>query len=86
MESVKRINKVLGKNFVTKQGTKQGILVLGRDVPFGIGAGIGAGGNYLLGKSSVRAARRHSDQPQRIGPNTTPPELIVHRFWTDDLA
>jgi hypothetical protein len=56
--AIRAINKVLGHNFVTKQGTKQGILVLGRDVPFGIGAGIGAAGNWLIGKSSVRAARK----------------------------
>ncbi len=58
MTTVRRINSVLGRNFVTRQGTRQGILVLGRDVPFGIGAGIGAGGNYLLGKGSVKAARK----------------------------
>ena len=58
MTAVKRINSVLGRNFVTKQGTKQGILVLGRDVPFGIGAGIGFLGNFALGMSSVKAARK----------------------------
>lgn len=55
---LKRINDVLGRNFVTKHGTKQGILVLGRDVPFGLGAVIGAGGNWALGKASVKAARK----------------------------
>lgn len=57
-EQLKRINKVLGQNFVTRQGSKQGILVLGRDVPFGFGAAIGAGGNWMLGKGSVKAARK----------------------------
>jgi hypothetical protein len=55
---LRRINDVLGRHFVTKHGTKQGILVLGRDVPFGIGAVIGAGGNYALGRASVKAARK----------------------------
>ncbi|WP_284747723.1 hypothetical protein [Amycolatopsis sp. RTGN1] len=50
-----KVNKVLGKNFVTKYGTKQGIIALGRVVPFGIGAAIGGGANAAL---AVRAARR----------------------------
>lgn len=51
------INKALGRNFITKYGTKQGILVLGREVPFGIGAGVGAAGNYFLGRATIRSAR-----------------------------
>jgi hypothetical protein len=57
-EVISRINRVLGKNFVTKYGAKQGILVLGRVVPFGVGAAIGGAGNAALGYSSIRAARR----------------------------
>jgi hypothetical protein len=33
MSNIHAINGVLGKNFVTKYGTKQGILVLGRELP-----------------------------------------------------
>ncbi len=58
MDQINKINKLLFPRFVTKQGTKQGILVLGRDVPFGIGAGIGAVGNAAMGYGSVKAARR----------------------------
>lgn len=63
MSSINAANKVLGPHFITKYGTKQGILVLGRDLPFGIGIGIGAGGNLLLGKTTVRAARRAFGPP-----------------------
>ncbi len=35
MATLRQINSVLGKNFVTKYGTKQGIIVLGRVAPFG---------------------------------------------------
>lgn len=49
---------VLGKNFITKYGTKQGIIVLGRVAPFGIGAVIGGGANAALAALAVRAARR----------------------------
>jgi hypothetical protein len=58
MSRIHAVNRVLGRNFVTKYGTKQGILVLGRDLPLGLGAAIGAGGNLALGYTSVRAARR----------------------------
>ncbi|RSD16302.1 hypothetical protein [Amycolatopsis eburnea] len=53
-----KVNKVLGKNFVTKYGAKHGIIVLGRVVPFGIGAAIGGGANATMAALSVRAARR----------------------------
>jgi hypothetical protein len=46
---LQQINRILGRNFVTKYGTKQGILVLGRVAPFGIGAGLGAAGNAAWG-------------------------------------
>lgn len=58
VESIRTINRVLSHNLVTKYGAKQGVLVLGRAVPFGIGAVIGAGGNAALGYGSVRAARK----------------------------
>jgi len=56
--TLKQINKVLGRNFITKYGTKQGIIVLGRAVPFGIGAAIGGGANAAVATLAVRAARR----------------------------
>jgi hypothetical protein len=58
-----QINKVLGKNFITKYGTKQGIIVLGRVVPFGIGAVIGGGANLLLAETAIRASRRAFGPP-----------------------
>lgn len=56
--TLKQINKVLGKNFITKYGTKQGIIVLGRVAPFGIGALIGGGANATVAALAVRATRR----------------------------
>ena len=58
VETLRQINKVLGRNFVVKYGTKQGIIVLGRVAPFGIGAVIGGGANAALATLAVRAARR----------------------------
>ena len=56
--TLRQINGVLGRNFITKYGTKQGIIVLGRVVPFGIGAVIGGGANAAVAALAVRAARR----------------------------
>jgi len=55
---LKQINKVLGPNFITKYGTRQGILVLGKVVPFGIGAAIGGGSNLVFAETAIRASRR----------------------------
>jgi len=58
VDTLRTMNRVLGKNFITKYGTKQGILVLGKVMPFGIGALIGAGGNAAFSRFTVRSARR----------------------------
>ncbi|WP_439445557.1 hypothetical protein [Streptomyces murinus] len=58
VETLRQINKILGKNFITKYGTKQGIIVLGRVAPFGIGAVIGGGANAAMATLAVRAGRR----------------------------
>jgi hypothetical protein len=43
MSAIRSVNRVLGPRFVTRYGTRQGVLVLGREMRFGIGAGIGGG-------------------------------------------
>ncbi|MFI8892588.1 hypothetical protein [Streptomyces paradoxus] len=63
VETLRQINKILGKNFVTKYGTKQGIIVLGRVAPFGIGAVIGGGANAAMATLAVRAGRRAFGTP-----------------------
>ncbi|GGG67711.1 hypothetical protein [Corynebacterium pelargi] len=53
--TIQQINKVLGRNFVTRYGSRQGIVVLGKIAPFGIGAAIGAGLNYALAQAVIKA-------------------------------
>ncbi|MGW3432764.1 hypothetical protein ACWDHW_33145 [Streptomyces melanosporofaciens] len=67
-ETLRQINRILGKNFVTKYGTKQGIIVLGRVAPFGIGAVIGGGANAALATLAVRAGRRAFGPPPTSWP------------------
>ncbi len=45
------------RSFVKKFSVAQGTNVVGRLVPFGIGAAIGGGGNHLLGRQIIRTAR-----------------------------
>lgn len=55
--SLRALNSVLGRNMITKYGTKQGVIVLGRAIPFGIGAILGG----TLGALSARAIMAGAD-------------------------
>jgi len=58
LKTIQQINAVLGRNFVTRYGTRQGIVVLGRAAPFGIGMGIGAAMGAVNATIVVRATQR----------------------------
>ncbi|MCE6995982.1 hypothetical protein LZG04_14385 [Saccharothrix sp. S26] len=70
--TLRQINSALGRNFVTRYGTRQGIIVLGRVVPFGIGAVIGGGANATVAALAVRAARRAFGPAPESWPETSP--------------
>jgi hypothetical protein len=57
-DKIKAINGRLGRLMITRFGARQGALLLGRALPLGIGAGVGAAGNAALAKSAAAAARR----------------------------
>lgn len=61
----------LKKQFVKRFTVTQSGNVLGRLIPFGIGAVIGGGGNHLLGRAIVRASR----EAFHAAPATLPPWL-----------
>lgn len=63
--NINAVNKVLGRYFVTKYGTKKGIIVLGRVVPFGIGAVIGGTANGVFSQMIVSASGRAFGPPPR---------------------
>jgi hypothetical protein len=58
MPAVHKVNKVLGPRFITKYGTKQGTLVLSKQIPLGLGIGVGAVANHVIGRTIVRTARK----------------------------
>jgi hypothetical protein len=71
-ETVRRANRRLAKHFVPRFGLQQGALLLGRAIPMGIGAGIGAAGNAALARASIAAARRVFGPP----PERFPPPIV----------
>lgn len=62
------LNTRLGRMLLTRFGTRQGALALGRALPLGIGAGIGAAGNAALARGAIAAARRAFGPPPRRFP------------------
>ena len=71
-ETIRRVNHALSRHFMARFGSKQGALALGRALPLGIGAGIGAAGNVALGRGAISAARRMFGLP----PAALPPRVI----------
>jgi hypothetical protein len=57
-EKIAGINARLTRLLVGRFGARQGALLLGRALPLGIGAGVGAVGNAALGRAAIGAARR----------------------------
>ncbi|MCU1571508.1 MAG: hypothetical protein JWR33_2249 [Naasia sp.] len=54
-----RLKRSFIRRFITRQGTS----VLGRLVPFGVGAVVGGAGNHLLGRRVINAAREAFPPP-----------------------
>jgi hypothetical protein len=58
MTAVYKANRVLGPRFITKYGTKQGVLVLSKQIPLGLGIGFGAVANHVIGRAIVGTAKK----------------------------
>lgn len=61
--SISAMNKTLSRWFLKRYSCKQGILVIGKIAPFGIGAAIGGAGNRALGRQVVNSSRRAFGPP-----------------------
>lgn len=62
-DKVKGINAKLGALMLTRFSARQGALLAGRALPFGVGAGVGALGNAALATAAISAARRGFGPP-----------------------
>jgi hypothetical protein len=71
-ETVSLIDATLIKKMGMHFGARQGALVLGRAIPLGIGAGIGAAGNLALGRAAILSVRRAFGPP----PAQFPPRVV----------
>lgn len=58
MRAIKGANKILGPWFITKYGTKQGMLVLSKQLPLALGVLVGAGGNAMFGYLVIRSTKK----------------------------
>lgn len=85
MSAVNKANRVLGPRFITKYGTKQGVLVLSKQVPFGLGIGVGALSNHLIGRTIVGTAKRvFGPAPEFFEPR--PDSVVVEGEWVEAVV
>jgi len=61
-KALKAFNHTIGRTIITKNGAVRGVVTIGTAVPFGVGACIGAGGNYLTVGTMARQANRFFSQ------------------------
>jgi hypothetical protein len=71
-ERIAGVNAKLARHAVGRFGRRQGALALGRALPLGVGAGIGAIGNAALARTVIASARAAFGPP----PRTFPPKVI----------
>ena len=65
------------RTFIKKFSIAQGTNVVGRLIPFGIGAVIGGGGNHLLGRQIVRTSREGFGPAPEVFPAWLEPTIRV---------
>lgn len=68
-----RIKHTFLKKFATAQGTN----IIGRLLPFGIGAVIGGGGNHLLGRQIIRTSRQGFGPAPATLPSWLEPVVVL---------
>jgi hypothetical protein len=66
LSTIRSINRTLGADFVTKYGTKRGIVAIGKVAPFGIGLVIGASGNLLMARSVITSTTVMFDAADKL--------------------
>ncbi|WP_375475645.1 hypothetical protein [uncultured Jatrophihabitans sp.] len=71
-DKITSLNGYLGRLLLRRMGTRQSALLVGRALPLGIGAAIGAGGNAALARTAIRSARAVFGSP----PKSFPPKVV----------
>lgn len=73
LASVKALVAPMQKRFLRKMAVRGSASIVGRALPFGIGAAVGGVGNYMMGRAVVASAR-HAFGP---APLDIPPPLLA---------
>jgi hypothetical protein len=71
-DKITGVNSYLSRLLLRRIGTRQGVLAIGRALPLGVGAAIGAGGNAALARAAIATARRGFGPP----PERFPPRVV----------
>jgi len=77
-----RIKHTFLKKFAAAQGTN----IVGRLVPFGIGAVIGGGGNHILGRQIIRTARQGFGPAPAMLPAWLEPVIVLPKVPKEPKA
>jgi len=70
----------LQKRFLSKLVAKQGTALLGRAIPFGIGAAVGGAGNHAMGRRVIRATKTAFGEPPLVLPMSLVEDLVENRY------
>ena len=73
LATVKTLIAPMQKRFLRKMAVKGSVSVVGRALPFGIGAAVGGAGNYMMGRAVVASAKRAFGP----APLTIPAQLLA---------
>lgn len=89
MSSINKVNKILGPYFVTEYGTTRGIIVLGRVIPFGVGAAIGGSANALFSHGVIKSSDKAFGLAATSWPHSDPASELTsstgeHRVGPSD--
>ena len=70
----------LKKRFLAKVVAKQGTAMLGRVIPFGIGAAVGGVGNHVMGRRVIGATKTAFGEPPLVLPMSLVEDLVENRY------
>jgi UPF0271 protein len=73
LTAIKSIIAPMQKKFLRKMAVKGSASVVGKALPFGIGAVVGGVGNYMMGRAVIASAQRAFGPP----PLAIPAELLA---------
>ncbi|MBF9130022.1 hypothetical protein I0C86_13795 [Plantactinospora sp. S1510] len=76
LETLRKINRILGNDFITKYGNTNGIIVLNDLVPAVFGAVIGSGLSFVAASGAVAASRLAFGAPPTSWPRLTRAAVI----------